>query len=258
MRKTKFLVLAALSPILIANAASAQAPPVGPGHCVANCGGGSGGSSGGGGGGGGHGGGNAAAIGSAIGLGIAVGTAIMQQQQQQQTQRQSDEQRGRKHKPPTKDTDKDESKTAKRGDPPAKHGNPPTKETATEQPPQKTGTDNAASQAATKGADKNTKLVNSPPPVNPGHCVPAPGYPCPTGGAPTSSSGSGWSDCTSRGGVWGNTGCGRPSAKLQLIPYFVPLADLIQHVDALPCPQGSKKTGETFYGGTKCSPIATQ
>ena len=56
-------------------ASYAQAPPVGPGHCVANCGGGSGGSRGGiaPGGGGGGGGGTSSAIGAGL---MGLGTII--------------------------------------------------------------------------------------------------------------------------------------------------------------------------------------
>jgi hypothetical protein len=71
--------LVLLSVMVCSGAAFAQAPPVGPGHCVANCGGGSlGGSgggyrSGGGGGGGSGGGGYGGATSSAImGLGMIV------------------------------------------------------------------------------------------------------------------------------------------------------------------------------------------
>jgi hypothetical protein len=79
----------------------------------------------------------------------------------------------------------------------------------------------------------------------------------------------GWSDCHSKGGVWGANGsCGHPTftgtggsgvqghgPRLAAIPWFVPI---VPHafVDPLPCPAGFEKVGETFYGGTKCAPIA--
>jgi hypothetical protein len=79
----------------------------------------------------------------------------------------------------------------------------------------------------------------------------------------------GWSDCHSKGGVWGANGsCGHPTftgtggggsgvqghrPRLAAIPWFVPI---VPHafVDPLPCPAGFEKVGETFYGGTKCAP----
>jgi hypothetical protein len=89
-------------------------------------------------------------------------------------------------------------------------------------------------------SNKNPQLVNSPPPVGPGHCVPAPGYPCPSGGAPTGSA----SPPPSSAG-----------SNLPNNPGLPNTPDLARFLDAaLPCPQGFTKTGETFYGGTKCSP----
>lgn len=80
----------------------------------------------------------------------------------------------------------------------------------------------------------------------------------------------GWSDCHSRGGVWGaNSSCGHPTfsgaggsgptgsvPRLSPIPWFVPILPTT-YVAALPCPQGYEKIGETFYGGTKCQPVGS-
>jgi len=85
----------------------------------------------------------------------------------------------------------------------------------------------------------------------------------PAGAAPKSDQW-GWSDCRSKGGVWGANGsCGSPKfagtqgqgPRLVPIPWFVPIVPH-KFVDPLPCPQGFKQVGETFYGGTRCAPVA--
>jgi len=189
-----FLLLLAIA-IAFPEIVQAQAPPVGPGHCVANCG--SGGYRGGGGGGGG----NAAAIGSAIGLGLAVGSAIMQQQQMQQQQ--NSEQRTRQGK-----------------------RNKPDK---------------------SNKSDKPTNEVKKP--------------------EPPPSNGSTWSDCTSRGGVWGNSGCGHPTFSSNTGPNSgggalspnlpnLPVSFLVP--SNLGCPAGFERVEDSIYGGAKCVPLQLQ
>ena len=138
-------------------------------------------------------------------------------------------------KPPTKDAGKDESKTAKRGDPQPNMATLRPKTRGPDKPPQKTGTDNAASQATTKNAAKDAKLVDRPPPVGPGKCVPVPGMPCTTPTLPAAPT-----------GLPPFKNVGAPN-----IPDFGRWMDA-----ALPCPQGFAQTGVTFYGGTQCSPIS--
>ncbi len=227
MRTKYFIVMFASVPLVLSGAALGQVPPVGPGHCVANCGGGGGG----GGSRGGGGGGSSAAIGSAIGLGMAIGGAILQQQQTQQNSGAATHRTPR----PTKESvqrnsAKDKKAARKKDDTDDKPGNTTTSKPTP--PSSKTG----------EKQDTPAKTPAGSPPSN---------------NLPT------WSDCTSRGGVWGNPGCGHPTfptsaannqrPQLQRIPYFVPIVPN-QFVDALPCPQGFIKVGETFYGGTKCAP----
>jgi hypothetical protein len=235
MRVKVALVIAAVGLSAVTDVAFAQAPPVGPGHCVANCGGG--GYRGGGGGGGG---GNAAAIGSAVGLGMAIGGALLQQQQQQQMQqpRQSREQssgqgnrkRGR---------DADDKKVAKGHD---------TKSDKTRKDDEKTDkqTEKPTKQDANANKLENTK--NQQQAKQTGQ---------PAGNPP-------WTGCVGNvGTVWNAGNCGHPTfpttsagnsaPQFHRIPYFVPI---IPHefVDALSCPLGFTPVGETFYGGTKCAP----
>jgi hypothetical protein len=70
MMHKQYLTLTLLVAFVCPSVAFAQAPPVGPGHCVANCGSPGGGRSVGGGGGGGGGGGNN--FGNAVGLGFGA------------------------------------------------------------------------------------------------------------------------------------------------------------------------------------------
>jgi hypothetical protein len=201
----------------VSDAAHAQVPGVGPGHCVSGCGGGSsmGRSGGGGRGGGGFGG--AGAIGSAIGIGMAIGSAVQQQQQQQ-----AKEKSGARNKP--------------EGESPRRVSH------AREAKPERHKTDQADKPKEAKQPDTKQAKLTQP------------------------AKNSNWSGCTGKVGTTWNAGnCGHPtmpttptsssgSPQFHKIPYFVPILPT-RFVDALSCPPGFEKVGETFYGGTKCAPI---
>jgi hypothetical protein len=123
-------------------------------------------------------------------------------------------------------------------------GSQRSKEPARERHPQKPAKDEPVKEAKKPAKDEPVKEANKP--------------------ANTNTNGSNWSGCTGKvGTVWNAGNCGHPGsastgtgqrAHYHLIPYFVPIA-MHQFVEALPCPNGFQKVGETFYGGTKCAPI---
>jgi hypothetical protein len=216
-RFTCLTVLALLGAIVASDAARAQVPGVGPGHCVsASCGGGGSLGRSGGGSRGGGGMGAAGAIGSAIGIGMAIGSAVQQQQQQQAKEKSG----ARKEESTRKVSHAREAK-------PERHKNDQA---------------DKPKEAAKQPADTKQAKVTEP------------------------SKNSNWSGCTGKvGTVWNAGNCGHPTMptaptsvssppQLHKIPYFVPIVPT-RFVEALSCPLGFKRTGEAFYGGTRCEPV---
>jgi hypothetical protein len=222
VRLTGLVLLAVLGVTAARDAAWAQVPGVGPGHCVSGCGGGS--SSLGRGGGGSRGGGmGAGAIGAAIGIGVAIGSAAAQQQQQQQAKEKSGAR-------------KEES--ARR----VSH--------AREAKPERHKTDQAdkPKEAAKQPQDtKQTKLTQPAKNSNWSGCTGKVGTTWNAGncGHPTMSS-SGPQQALANSSAPGSA-----SYDTSLL-HSIPDVSRILNT-ALPCPKGYTQIGVTFYGGTKCS-----